>query len=222
MLVHNGLTTLDVLAIGLLMVALFEVTLGGPRTYLFSHTTNRVDVELGARLYHHLQRLPISFFQSRPVGTVVARMRELETVRSFVTGSALTVGIDAVFTIVFLAVMYFYSATLFWIVFDKDIGFVRAGQSAMIKIEAFPFTRYGVIEGTVTSVSNDAIADEKLGLYYAARVRFVKPTMLVDGADLLLSPGMAVTAEVTTGTRRLIEYVLSPVMEHTSESGKER
>jgi subfamily B ATP-binding cassette protein HlyB/CyaB len=116
-LVHNGLSTLDVLAIGLLMVAFFEVTLGGLRSYLFSHTTNRVDVELGARLYHHLQRLPISFFQSRPVGTVVARMRELETVRSFITGSALTIGIDAVFTVVFFAVMYFYSATLFWIVF---------------------------------------------------------------------------------------------------------
>jgi subfamily B ATP-binding cassette protein HlyB/CyaB len=114
-LVHNGLTTLDVLAIGLIFVAIFEVTLGGLRTYLFSHTTNRVDVELGARLYHHLQRLPISFFQSRPVGTVVARMRELETVRSFITGSALTVGIDAVFTVVFFAVMYFYSPTLFWI-----------------------------------------------------------------------------------------------------------
>jgi subfamily B ATP-binding cassette protein HlyB/CyaB len=116
-LVHNGLTTLDVLAIGLLMVAFFEVTLGGLRTYLFSHTTNRVDVELGARLYHHLQRLPIAFFQSRPVGTVVARMRELETVRSFITGSALTIGIDAVFTVVFFAVMYFYSPALFWIVF---------------------------------------------------------------------------------------------------------
>jgi subfamily B ATP-binding cassette protein HlyB/CyaB len=116
-LVHNGLTTLDVLAVGLLMVACFEVILGGLRNYLFSHTTNRVDVELGARLYHHMQRLPIAFFQSRPVGTVVARMRELETVRSFITGSALTVGIDAVFTVVFLAVMFFYSARLFWIVF---------------------------------------------------------------------------------------------------------
>lgn len=115
-LVHNGLTTLDVLAIGLLIVAVFEVILGGLRTYLFAHTTNRVDVELGSRLYHHLQRLPIAFFQSRPVGTVVARVRELETVRAFITGSALTVAIDAVFTVVFFAVMYFYSPTLFWIV----------------------------------------------------------------------------------------------------------
>jgi hemolysin D len=107
-------------------------------------------------------------------------------------------------------------------VLNRDIGFVRAGQPATIKIEAFPFTRYGVIEGTVTSVSNDAIADEKLGLYYAARVRVKKSTMFVDGVDVLLSPGMAVTAEVTTGTRRLIEYVLSPVMEHVNESGRER
>ncbi len=107
-------------------------------------------------------------------------------------------------------------------VLNKDIGFVRAGQLATIKIEAFPFTRYGVIEGTVTSVSNDAIADEKLGLYYAARVRVAKSTMFVDGVDVLLSPGMTVTAEVTTGTRRLIDYVLSPVMEHVKESGRER
>jgi hemolysin D len=90
-------------------------------------------------------------------------------------------------------------------VLNKDIGFVRAGQPVTVKIEAFPFTRYGVINGTVTSVSNDAIADEKLGLYYAARVRVAKSTMFVDGVDVLLSPGMAVTAEVTTGTRRLIE-----------------
>ena len=107
-------------------------------------------------------------------------------------------------------------------VLNKDIGFVRAGQAVSMKIEAFPFTRYGVIEGTVTSVSNDAIADEKLGLYYAAKVRVKKSTMFVDGVDVLLSPGMAVTAEVTTGTRRLIEFVLSPVMQHAKESGRER
>jgi hemolysin D len=107
-------------------------------------------------------------------------------------------------------------------VLNKDIGFVRAGQRVSVKVEAFPFTRYGVIDGIVTSVSNDAIADEKLGLYYAARVRVKKSTMFVDGVDVLLSPGMAVTAEVTTGTRRLIEFVLSPVMEHVKESGRER
>ena len=107
-------------------------------------------------------------------------------------------------------------------VLNKDIGFVRAGQSVTVKVESFPFTRYGVIAGNVTSVSRDAIADEKLGLYYAARVRVARSTMRVDGVDVLLSPGMAVTAEVTTGTRRVIEYVLSPVMQHVKESGRER
>lgn len=115
-LAHQGLTTLNVLAIGLLAVSIFEAVLGGLRTYLFSHTTNRVDVELGARLYGHLQRLPISFFAARPVGTVVARLRELETVRNFITGTALTLCIDTFFTIVFFAVMYYYSPTLFWVV----------------------------------------------------------------------------------------------------------
>jgi hemolysin D len=107
-------------------------------------------------------------------------------------------------------------------VLNKDIGFVRAGQPVTVKVESFPFTRYGVLRGTVSSVSRDAIADEKLGLYYAARVRVPKGKMNIDGVDVQLSPGMAVTAEVTTGRRRLIEYLLSPVMQHVGESGRER
>lgn len=107
-------------------------------------------------------------------------------------------------------------------VLNKDIGFIRAGQSVTVKVESFPFTRYGVIAGEVTSVSRDAIADEKLGLYYAARVRVRSSSMRIDGVDVSLSPGMTVTAEVTTGTRRLIDYVLSPVMQHVEESGRER
>jgi hemolysin D len=105
---------------------------------------------------------------------------------------------------------------------NKDIGFVRAGQPVTVKVESFPFTRYGVLTGTVISVSRDAIADEKLGLYYAARVRIPKGRMNSDGVDMQLSPGMSVTAEVTTGTRRLIEYFLSPVMQRIDESGRER
>jgi subfamily B ATP-binding cassette protein HlyB/CyaB len=115
-LVHQGLTTLDVLAIGLLVVSLFEVVLGGLRTYLFSHTASRVDVELGAKLYQHLQGLPVAFFLARPVGTIVARVRELENIRNFITGSTLTLVIDLVFTVIFFAVMFYYSPTLFWVV----------------------------------------------------------------------------------------------------------
>jgi ATP-binding cassette, subfamily B, bacterial HlyB/CyaB len=115
-LVHKGLTTLDVLAIGLLGVSLFEVVLGGLRTYLFTHTTNRVDVALGAKLFKHLLALPIGYFEARRVGDSVARVRELENIRNFLTGSALTLVIDLFFTIVFFVVMYYYSPTLTYVV----------------------------------------------------------------------------------------------------------
>jgi ATP-binding cassette, subfamily B, bacterial HlyB/CyaB len=115
-LVHRGLSTLDVLMAGLAIIALFEVSLGGIRTFIFAHTTNRIDVELGARLFRHLFALPIAYFQSRRVGDSFARVRELENIRQFITGSALTLVIDLVFTFVFLAVMFYYSSTLTWIV----------------------------------------------------------------------------------------------------------
>ncbi len=111
-LVHIGLTTLDVLAIGLLAVSFFEVLLTGLRTYVFSHTTNRIDVELGAKLFHHLMRLPLGYFQMRQVGNIAARVKELDTIRNFITGSGLTLVIDLFFTLVFFAVMWFYSPIL--------------------------------------------------------------------------------------------------------------
>jgi subfamily B ATP-binding cassette protein HlyB/CyaB len=111
-LVHRGLTTLDVLVIGLLVVVVFESLLNGLRSYVFSHTTSRIDVELGARLFRHLVQLPLAYFQARRVGDSVARVRELENIRSFLTGNALTVLLDVVFSIVFVAVMLFYSVPL--------------------------------------------------------------------------------------------------------------
>lgn len=111
-LVHRGLSTLDILVVGLLIVSFFESFLSVLRTYIFSHTTNRIDVELGARLFHHLLALPLSYFGSRRVGDSVARVRELENVRQFLTSSALTLVVDLAFTIVFLAVMAWYSVTL--------------------------------------------------------------------------------------------------------------
>jgi ATP-binding cassette, subfamily B, bacterial HlyB/CyaB len=102
--------------IGLAVITTFEVLLGGLRTYIFAHTTNRVDVELGAKLFRHLLALPLAYFQARRVGDSVARVRELENIRSFLTGNALTLVIDLVFTGVFLAVMWLYSPTLTLIV----------------------------------------------------------------------------------------------------------
>jgi subfamily B ATP-binding cassette protein HlyB/CyaB len=115
-LVHRSLSTLDVLVIGLLAIAAFETVVAVLRTYLFSHTTNRIDVELGARLFHHLLALPMAYFQARRVGDSVARVRELENIRTFLTSSALTLVIDLFFTFVFLAVMFFYAPMLTWIV----------------------------------------------------------------------------------------------------------
>lgn len=115
-LVHNGLTTLEVLAIGFLVVSVFDVVMSGLRTYLFSHTTSRVDAELGSRLFSHLTHLPMAYFQARRVGDSVARVRELETIREFLTSSALTVVLDLFFAIVFLAVMFVYSPWLLLIV----------------------------------------------------------------------------------------------------------
>jgi type I secretion system ABC transporter, HlyB family len=115
-LVHNGLTTLDVVATGLLGIMIFESALSGLRTYLFAHTASRIDVELGSRLFRHLVNLPLAYFQARRVGDSVARVRELENIRSFLTGNAITVVLDVLFSVVFIAVMFYYSAWLTLIV----------------------------------------------------------------------------------------------------------
>jgi len=111
-LVHQSLTTLDVLAIGLSAVLIFETTLSALRNWLFAHTTNRVDSELSAQLFRHLLNLPLSYFEARRVGDSVARVRELDRIREFLTSNAVTVVIDLFFTVVFFAVMYAYSPLL--------------------------------------------------------------------------------------------------------------
>ncbi len=110
--VHRGYSTLEVLALGLGVLSLFEVILGGLRTYLFAHTSNRIDVELGARLFRHLFALPMAYFQARRVGDTVARVRELDTIRQFLTSSAITLALDLFFAIIFLVVLFIYSPLL--------------------------------------------------------------------------------------------------------------
>ena len=111
-LVHKGMSTLVVLVVGMVTLGLFETVLQFLRAYTLSHTTNRIDVELGRRLFHHLFRLPLAYFETRPAGQTVARMRELETIRGFLTGQGLTSLLDLVFTLVFIAVMFVYSVKL--------------------------------------------------------------------------------------------------------------
>ncbi len=115
-LTHKGYETLFVMIGGLVVIGLFDVALQYLRTYALSHTTNRMDVELGQRLFAHLLRLPLSYFETRSAGQTVARMRELETIRSFLTGQGLFSAIDLFFTFVFFGVMFAYSTRLTFIV----------------------------------------------------------------------------------------------------------
>lgn len=134
-LVHRGISTLNVLIIGLVAIAFFETLLTALRTYVFSHTTNRIDVELGARLFRHLAALPIAYFEARRAGDSVARVRELENIRSFLTSSALTLVIDLFFTFVFLIVMAYYSGFLTLIVLASFPVFIAisAGVTPVFK-----------------------------------------------------------------------------------------
>ena len=105
---------------------------------------------------------------------------------------------------------------------NKDIGFVNAGQVAEVKVETFPFTKYGTIPASLTLVSHDAINDEKRGLIYSTRARLQRATMQVEDKSVNLSAGMAVSVEIKTGKRRVIEYFLSPLLQYGSESLRER
>lgn len=105
---------------------------------------------------------------------------------------------------------------------NKDIGFVQEGQSAHVKLDPFEYTKYGTLDGTVVHVSRDAIQDEKRGLLYSVLIRLQDSSMRIDGREIPLSAGMGASVEIKTGTRRVIEYVLSPLIQHSRESLRER
>jgi hemolysin D len=121
-------------------------------------------------------------------------------------------------------------------ILNKDIGFIREGQSVRVKLEAYNFTDYGLIEGVVETISRDAIdlsqsggplKDDKgrpvqVGLVYAARIRLLTHTIRIAGRDQEIGPGLAVQAEIKTGERRIIQYLLSPIAKTMNEAGRER
>jgi ATP-binding cassette subfamily B protein len=111
-MVQESLPTLDVMAIALLSVSIFEAVLGILRLFIFTHTARRLDLSLSAQLFRHLMRLPLSYFESRRVGDTVARVQELEQIRQFLTGTALTVILDSIFAVVYLALMFYYNVQL--------------------------------------------------------------------------------------------------------------
>lgn len=105
---------------------------------------------------------------------------------------------------------------------NRDIGFVEEGQAAAVKVSAFEYTKYGTVEGRVTHVAKDAVQDEKRGLLYTTTITLNRSTLLVDGREVSLMPGMAVDVDIKTGSRRAIEYVLSPLLQHAREGLHER
>lgn len=107
-------------------------------------------------------------------------------------------------------------------VLNKDIGFIKEGQTAAVKVDAFQYTKYGLIPAHVTHISRDAIKDEKLGLIYSVIVALEKSSMKVEGREVALNPGMSVNVDIKTGERRVIEYILSPLLKMQRESLHER
>ncbi len=168
-LVHNTMSTLSVLAFAFAVVCIWEVAFSWIRTRLYSETSQKIDVELGARLFRHLLSLPISYFENRRVGDTVTRVRQLETIREFLTSASLTVLIDPIFTIVFMVAMCVYSPTLFGIVVISLIGYV-----AVAKVVTVPL-RARLDEKFERSAANNALLVESITGIQTVKAAAVEP-----------------------------------------------
>jgi subfamily B ATP-binding cassette protein HlyB/CyaB len=171
-LVHKGFTTLHVLAVGMIALAVFDATLGGLRTYLFSHTTNRIDVGLGAQLFRHILALPLSYFEARRVGDTVARVRELEQIRQFLTSHSVTVVLDLFFTVVFLVVMWFYSPALTMVVMAS------LPLYALLSLAITPSIRARLNEKFHRGAENQSFLVESISGIQTVKAMAVEPPLL--------------------------------------------
>ncbi|QWT21929.1 type I secretion system permease/ATPase [Bacillus sp. NP157] len=220
-LVHRTVSTLDVVALGIGAIALFEVMLSGLRAYILAHTTSKIDVELGARLFRHVLALPLAYFESRRVGETVARVRELENIRNFLTGQALTALLDLFFTVVFLAVMVTYSGWLTLIVVISmmlyggwsavitpglrrglDEKFARGAENQSFLVEAM--TGIGTIKATATAPRMTRTWDMQLAAYVSASLTVVRRANLGQQGIQLIQKTVAVTL-LYVGARLVIE-----------------
>ena len=152
-------------------LAVFEAILGGLRTYVFSHTSCRIDVSLGAQLFQHIPHLPLAYFQARRVGDTVARARELETIRQFLTGSTVTVALDLFFATVFLVVMLYYSVLLTTVVGGSLL--LYAGLSAVVT----PMLRTRLQEKFTRGAENQAFLVETISGIETVKAMAVEPAM---------------------------------------------
>jgi subfamily B ATP-binding cassette protein HlyB/CyaB len=170
-LVHRGVTTLDVLVIGLVAVVVFESVLNALRAYVFSHTTSRIDVELGARLFRHLLALPLAYFQARRVGDSVARVRELEHIRSFLTGTSLTLVLDVLFSVIFVGVMLLYSLPLTLIVLASLPLYVG------LSLAVVPLLRRRLDEKFARGAANQALLVEAITGIQTVKASALEPQL---------------------------------------------
>ena len=191
-LVHRGLTTLDVLVAGLVVIVLFESVLSILRTYVFSHTTSRIDVELGARLFRHLLALPLAYFQARRVGDSVARVRELENIRSFLTGNALTLVLDVVFSVIFMAIMFAYSVPLTLIVL------VSLPLYLALSLTLMPILRARLNEKFARGAENQALLVEAVTGIQTVKASALEPAMARRWDNQLAAYSINVAADVVT------------------------
>lgn len=171
-LVHKGFTTLHVLAVGMIALAIFDAMLGGLRTYLLSHTTNRIDVGLGAQLFRHILALPLSYFEARRVGDTVARVREVEHIRQFLTSHSITVVLDVFFTLVFLVVMWLYSPMLTLVVMASLPCY------ALLSVAITPAIRARLHEKFNRGADNQAFLVEAINGIQTVKALAVEPPLL--------------------------------------------
>jgi subfamily B ATP-binding cassette protein HlyB/CyaB len=168
-LVNHAMKTLNVIAVGLVCAYLFEAVLTAIRTYVFASTSSKIDVELGARLFRHLLNLPVAYFQARRVGDSVARVRELENIRSFLTGNAITLLMDLAFSFVFLAVMLWYSVWLTLIVVASIPVYV------LLSLVFTPIIRARLDEKFTRGAENQSFLVETIGAIDTVKTMAVEP-----------------------------------------------
>ena len=168
-LVHRGFSTLNVIAVGLLVVSVFDVVLSGLRSYVHAHTCSRIDVELGARLFRHLLALPLPWFQARRAGDTVARVRELEKIRQFLTANGITLVLDLAFSLIFIGVMLLYSPVLTLIVVLSLPCYV------LLSLLATPILRRRLDEQFRHSAENQALLVETVSAMGTVKAMAVEP-----------------------------------------------
>ena len=224
-LIHKGLSTLTVIATGLLAAVVFESTLSALRAYVFAHTTSRIDVELGARLFRHLVALPMAYFEARRVGDSVARVRELEHIRQFLTGPALMSIIDVPFAGVFIAVMLYYSPLLTLIVclaipcyvalmvcampvFRRrlDEKFARGAENQAFLVESV--TNIQTLKAGATEPQAVRRWDEQLAAYVASNFRVTRLAAFV-GEGIHLIQKLVTVGVLWLGALEVIEGAMT-------------